>query len=434
MVSEDGCSRGVIGEELHPLPGSHAVIPQGALTHDSTTARAVAVSCSQHFWSLARGREDPGFEMPPIQMAGDQGSLRNQSTNSEGVISAMEKMFAIHGIPDAIRTDNGPPFNSKDFKAFAKRAGFHTQKVTPLWLEANGQAESFMKCLGKVVRTAHIESRDWKKALDEFLMAYRATPHPSTDVAPAHLMFPGRRFKTFLPYHSFPSNSEATINDFNKRAMEAAKQYADKRRRTRHFSLLSGDIDIEKKHNKLSTHYDPLPYRVKATKGSKITAERDGKEIVQNSSFFKKIVPQALSSNKIPTASRPTAAAPVITSGLPILAPDRSDNCFPVTNPAAPQLRLPGNGQVGGGVQAERSDPAEADGGESGDDEFVDAEGENQNIQANAGAPPIAAFHPSGDLSIDSETFSLPSDPTTYAQGLDDPIDVGMGVEFYELC
>ena len=42
--------------------------------------------------------------------------LRNQSTNSEGVIAAMEKMFAVHGIPDAVRTDNGPPFNSKDFR------------------------------------------------------------------------------------------------------------------------------------------------------------------------------------------------------------------------------------------------------------------------------------------------------------------------------
>ena len=126
--------------------------------------------------------------------------LRNQSNNS-GVIAAMEKMFAVHGIPDVIRTDNGPPFNSKDFKNFAKQNGFHCEKVTPLWPKANGQAEAFMKCLGKVVRMAHIENRDWKKALDNFLLAYRATPHPSTGVPPAHLMYLGRCFKTI----SFPS-------------------------------------------------------------------------------------------------------------------------------------------------------------------------------------------------------------------------------------
>ena len=133
-------------------------------------------------------------------------------------------MFAVHGIPDTVRTDNGPPFNSKDFKDFARRNGFQTQKVTPLWPEANGQAEAFMKCLGKVVRTAHIEGRDWKKALDNFLLAYRATPHPSTGVAPAHLMYPGRRFQTRLPCHSAPSVSKAAVEDFNKRAMETAKK------------------------------------------------------------------------------------------------------------------------------------------------------------------------------------------------------------------
>ena len=74
--------------------------------------------------------------------------LNNQSTNSESVIVAMEKMFAIHGIPDAICSDNGPPFNSNDFKNFVKRSDFHCQKVTTLWPEANGQADEFMKCLG----------------------------------------------------------------------------------------------------------------------------------------------------------------------------------------------------------------------------------------------------------------------------------------------
>ena len=88
--------------------------------------------------------------------------LRNQSTDADGVISAMEKMFLTHGIPETVRTDNGPPFNSKSFKSFSERIGFQTKKVTPLWPEANGQAEAFMKCLGKIVCTAYIENKDWK--------------------------------------------------------------------------------------------------------------------------------------------------------------------------------------------------------------------------------------------------------------------------------
>ena len=82
---------------------------------------------------------------------------RNQSMNADGVISAMEAMFSTQGIPNMIRTDNGPPFNSKCFQEFSRKFGFQHQKVTPLWPEANGQVEAFMKCLGKVARTAHVE-------------------------------------------------------------------------------------------------------------------------------------------------------------------------------------------------------------------------------------------------------------------------------------
>jgi len=75
-----------------------------------------------------------------------------------------------------------------------------------------------MKCLGKVIRTAHIENRDWEKALYSFLMAYRATPQPSTGVAPADLIYSGYRFKTLLPCPTFPDGN-ASICNFNDKAM-----------------------------------------------------------------------------------------------------------------------------------------------------------------------------------------------------------------------
>ena len=167
--------------------------------------------------------------------------LKNQSTNAAGVIFAMEKMFTTHGIPDVVRTDNGPPFNGKCFKAFSAKFGFQHHKVTPLWPEANGQAEAFMKCLGKVVRTAHIENRDWKAAINDFLRAYRATPHPSTGVAPAQLMYPRRRFKTQLPRLSQTNASDTAVAEFNRRAMLKAKEYADRRRKATPSSLVVGD-------------------------------------------------------------------------------------------------------------------------------------------------------------------------------------------------
>ena len=328
--------------------------------------------------------------------------LRNQSTNAEGVISAMDKMFAVHGIPDTIRTDNGPPFNSKDFKNFARRNGFQCQKVTPLWPEANGQAEAFMKCLGKVVRTAHIENRDWKKALDNFLLAYRATPHPSTGVAPAHLLYPGRRFKTRLPCHSAPSISKAAVEDFNRKAMESAKQYADQKRHTQHSTISVGDTVLvqQRKQNKLSSFYDPLPYKVISLKGSMITARRQGHQIVRNSSFFKKVPPQSVGSTNAPASNKRSVQTPH--SGLPVFPPDPpsrhvpAPNYIPVAPAAVPRLE---NAPPGPDGQAE-----------GGNHEQMNEGVDNQNAEANAGPPHAAAYHPPQGMNIEPAEFALPPD------------------------
>ena len=216
---------------------------------------------------------------------------RSQSMNANGVISAMEAMFASHGIPDVIRTDNGPPFNSKCFREFSHRFGFQHQKVTPLWPEANGQVEAFMKCLGKVARTALVEGRPFKMALNEFLMAYRATPHPSTGVSPAQLMFPGRRFRTRLPHVAIEPLDNDAVAKFNKEASAKAKKYADEKRRVVASSFSVGDTVLvrQQKRNKLTPYYCPRPYKIISLKNSMVSARRGDHIIVRNSSYFKKV-------------------------------------------------------------------------------------------------------------------------------------------------
>lgn len=69
-------------------------------------------------------------------------------------------MFALFEIPDVVKTDNGPPFNGSEFKEFANHLSFKHQKITPLWPQLNGEAERFMKTIGKAMRAAQeLETR-----------------------------------------------------------------------------------------------------------------------------------------------------------------------------------------------------------------------------------------------------------------------------------
>ena len=111
---------------------------------------------------------------------------------------ALEKIFATHGIPKKFKTDNGSPFQSLDFSKFADEKGFVHQRVTPLWPEANGEAENFMTNLKKIATTSHIEGKDWRREIYTFLSNYRATPHPSTRKSPYELSM-NRSVRTKVP-------------------------------------------------------------------------------------------------------------------------------------------------------------------------------------------------------------------------------------------
>ena len=44
-----------------------------------------------------------------------------QSTSSQSIINALKTIYSRHGIPETLRTDNGPQFSSRDFQDFASK-------------------------------------------------------------------------------------------------------------------------------------------------------------------------------------------------------------------------------------------------------------------------------------------------------------------------
>ena len=68
-----------------------------------------------------------------------------RSLTAQTVIPKLNHIFSEFGIPQVVKTDNGPPFTSTAFTAFAADQGFTHRKITPLWPRANGEVERFMR-------------------------------------------------------------------------------------------------------------------------------------------------------------------------------------------------------------------------------------------------------------------------------------------------
>ena len=90
-------------------------------------------------------------------------------------------MFARHGVPEVVVTDNGPQYASDTFRRFAAARGFlHT---------TNGEAERAVKTL-KCLLAKSVNSYDT-------LLAYRST-RLSNGYRPAELLM-GRKLRTPIP-------------------------------------------------------------------------------------------------------------------------------------------------------------------------------------------------------------------------------------------
>lgn len=57
------------------------------------------------------------------------------------IILRLEKIFAVHGLPVNITSDNRPQFRSEEFECYLVENGISHRKVTPLWAPANGEVE-----------------------------------------------------------------------------------------------------------------------------------------------------------------------------------------------------------------------------------------------------------------------------------------------------
>lgn len=112
-----------------------------------------------------------------------------ESMSSSTVINKLKNVFSQHGIAETLISDNGPQFSSHEFEEFRKAWNFRHVTTSPLFPQANGEAERAVRSVKEFLRQP-----------DPFLalLTYRATPIAGLGMSPAELAF-GRKIRTTLP-------------------------------------------------------------------------------------------------------------------------------------------------------------------------------------------------------------------------------------------
>ena len=122
------------------------------------------------------------------------------STTSAATTKALRSIFATHGLPEVLVSDNGPAFTSIEFKTFVKENGIRHITTAPYHPAGNGLAERAVQTFKQALKKEPTVDLDTQ--LSKFLFRYRMTPHATTGIPPAELEIDDAVYVQDLPSRS----------------------------------------------------------------------------------------------------------------------------------------------------------------------------------------------------------------------------------------
>lgn len=119
------------------------------------------------------------------------------STTTKALIKVLRRIFATHGIPDSIVSDNQTTFTSMELKEFAERNQIRLIRVAPYHPSSNGQAERMVQTSKEALKK--MSGSDLNQKIASFVLRQHITPITSISgsQSPAEMLM-GRRLRTCL--------------------------------------------------------------------------------------------------------------------------------------------------------------------------------------------------------------------------------------------
>ena len=136
---------------------------------------------------------------------------------AQSVVMQCKSVFAHHGIPLEIISDN-MPFRSKEFAQFLNDWRIKSTTSSPEYRQSNDQAERTIQTVKTLFKKAHDDGTDPYLSLFEF----RNSPITGLKYSPAQVLM-SRRLRAKLPI-SYQSLKPAVVNVYDELCSSQAKQ------------------------------------------------------------------------------------------------------------------------------------------------------------------------------------------------------------------
>ena len=98
------------------------------------------------------------------------------STTGQATVQQLRKIFATHGLPQMIVSDNGPQFVSKEFKKFCSSRGIQHNTIAPYHPHSNGEAKRIVETFKQSIDKANPKTASHlQDVVIKFLAKYWST-------------------------------------------------------------------------------------------------------------------------------------------------------------------------------------------------------------------------------------------------------------------
>ena len=250
------------------------------------------------------------------------------STTSAAVIQHMKSIYARHGIPEILVSDNGPQFSAEIFTQFAQNFDFQHQTSSPNFPQGNGEIERAVKTVKSML----------EKAIDPYigLLSYRTTPL-ANGYSPVELLM-NRKLRSTVPMITKQYIPKVPCRSQLQYKEQLYREEQKRRFNTRHRTcelppLQQGDavcIPEFQRNATVLSQVAPRSYTVQTPTGR---VRRNRRDLI--------LLPETTPTVNPPTVNSPTVNSPTVNSPLDVDINVSPENSTP--SPTTPEsLTVPG--------------------------------------------------------------------------------------------